>query len=43
MEAQTAGAGEGVARIDTAPKVRMMKELLASMGVEEADPKARPL
>ena len=38
MEA-AAGAGEG-GRIDTAPKIQMIKELLASMGVEEADPKA---
>jgi len=44
MEAPTAGAAwEGGARIDTAPKIRMMKELLTSMGVEEADPKARRL
>ena len=28
-------------RIDTAPKIQMMKDLLVSMGVEEADPKAR--
>jgi hypothetical protein len=31
-------AGEG--RIETAPKIQMMKDLLSSMGVEEADPKA---
>lgn len=34
-------AGEG--RIETAPKIQMMKDLLSSMGVEEADPKVSQL
>jgi hypothetical protein len=37
MEAGAAGG-----RIETAPKIQMMKDLLTSMGVEEADPKACP-
>ena len=42
LAAMEAGAGEG-GRIDSAPRIQMMKDLLTSMGVEEADPKVRAL
>ena len=35
-----AGSGAAVpGSLETAPKIQMMKDLLTSMGVEEADPK----
>jgi hypothetical protein len=39
-----AGAGDALAsKIDSAPRIQMMRDLLASMGVEESDPKVSPL
>ena len=35
-----AGAGEA-GKIDSAPRIQMMRDLLSSMGVEESDPKVR--
>ena len=39
-----AGAGDALSgKIESAPRIQMMRDLLASMGVEESDPKVSPL